>query len=337
MTVKAYLRDKLVYIICILLSLFFSGMFLWLIGVRRIFILFTLVLWVVPCCVAFCAEYYKKKRYYAVMERLVTSLDEKTLLSEMLEDADFLDGQLTKEQLVIADKYMNDRIADYDRAAREYKEYVEMWVHEIKTPISMANLLIDNNKTPVTRKIADELFQVEKMVEQALFYARGTSLEKDFLVKPVLLEDLVSGAVKSHAKILIQARASIEQENLQMKVFADEKWMVFIIGQVLSNAVKYRKEQLILHFEGEQYKDKVCLKISDNGVGISAKELGRIFDKGFTGSNGRKNERSTGIGLYLCWKLADKMNLGIRAESVEGEGTTIVLTFPVGSMTEVAV
>lgn len=333
MTWSVYIRDKIKYLVALFVSALFTGMFLWILDVRKIFILFVLLFWVLPYLAVLMAEYFQKSNYYKTMEQMLEKLDAKTLLAETLEDADFAEGQILNRQLRIADKYMNEQIAVYDRAAKEYKEYVEMWVHEIKTPISVANLILEKERTQTNRMLQDELFSIERMVEQALFYARGSSVEKDFLIKKITLADIVSNVLKQNARPLIQAKTKIEQKDLNFEVFADMKWMVFILSQVLGNSIKYKKDALYLQFEGRKFENKVCLSVTDNGVGISSKEIGRIFEKGFTGTNGRKNENATGMGLYLCRKLAGKMNLSITASAKDGEGTTITISFPVGSMT----
>ena len=333
MTWSVYIRDKIKYLVALFGSALFASLFLWIIDVRKIFIIFILMLWLLPILAVFVAEFIQKRTYYNMMEQRIEMLDTKTLLAETLEDADFLEGQILKKQLWIADRYMNEQIAVYDKAAREYKEYVEMWVHEIKAPISVANFILEKESTQTNRRIQDELFAIENMVEQALFYARGNSVEKDFIIKKIKLSDMVETVIKQNARLLIQAKTKIEHKDLELEVYADMKWIVFILGQIIGNSIKYKKDTLLLQFEGKKYEDKVCLSVKDNGVGISKKEIGRIFEKGFTGTNGRKNETSTGMGLYLCRKLAGKMNLGIDASGKEQEGTIITLTFPVGSMT----
>lgn len=339
MNIVSFVQDKFKYIVALLLSDMAVGVFLYLIDVRGIFILFLMVLWNVSFLIAFFIEYRQKKVYYNHLEELVAALDKKTLLADLLkEEASFLDGQILESVLSETDKYMNDLAADYERSAKEYREYVEMWVHEIKTPLTLANLLVENHRDDVTKRIGVQLQNVDQLVEQALFYARSTSLEQDFLVKRVTLKELVTEAVKQNAKVLIGAKMVVElgDEHLDYVVYADTKWMLFILGQVIANATKYRAEkEPRICFHGSRFAEVIRLDITDNGIGIEEKDIHRIFDKGFTGENGHKTQKSTGIGLYLCKKLCRKMNLGITATSTYGEGTTITITFPVNSMTKV--
>jgi signal transduction histidine kinase len=145
------------------------------------------------------------------------------------------------------------------------------------------------------------------------------------------LKTLVHGAVKSYSKQIIQANGVPEFENLDISLYADKKWCVFIIGQIIANSVKYCTGSLRLKFTGGTYEKGCYLLISDNGKGISEADLPRIFEKGFTGETGRCFTKSTGIGLYLCRKLCQKMNMDITAESAPGNGTTIKITFPKGN------
>ncbi len=259
MNIMSFVRDKVTYITALLLSDMAVGVFLYLIDVKGIFILFLMILWNVSFFIVFFMEYWQKQKYYRHVNELITMLDKKTLLADLLkEEASFLDGQILESVIAVTDKYMNDLTSEYERSAKEYREYVEMWVHEIKTPLTVANLLIDSHKDEVTKKIGTQLQQVDNFVEQALFYARSTSLEKDFLVKQVTLKELVTEAVKQNAKTLIGARMSVELDEAQLdyEVYADPKWMTFILGQIITNAVKYRsQEHSAIHFTGNSYAD----------------------------------------------------------------------------------
>lgn len=241
---------------------------------------------------------------------------------------------------------MNNQIADVQRSMGEYRDYVEVWVHEIKMPLTMLRLLMDKldhytevqtneqweETIQVKKQIGQELRKMDLLVEQALYYARSTFVAKDFMAASTSLGEMVSDALKENSMTLIHAKASISMNHLEYEVFADRKWMVFILGQIISNAVKYKKDGFSLSFNGIAADECVRLEIRDNGIGIPECDVGRIFDKGFTGENGRIGAKSTGIGLYLCKKLCEKMNLGIEACSKKGEGTVVTIVFPVGSM-----
>lgn len=333
MSLTEFFKDKMKYLVALLLSDVLTGGFLWLIEVKDVFILLLMIIWLVPFWVVFFMEYIQKKKYYLHIEQSFHALDQKTLLSEVICEADFQEGRRMHDILKATDLYANNMIEEYKRNAGEYKEYVEMWVHEIKVPLTASKLLIGCHKEPWTRQLETDLDKVEAYVEQVLYYARSTSLEKDFFVKRVSLQEMVSETLKGCARDLIGAKASVEFENLEQFVNADPKWMSFILRQIITNSIKYRRDEpLKLTFSGVREAEGVCLEVWDNGIGIPENDLERVFQKGFTGQNGRNTAKSTGIGLYLCKKLCEKMNLKIRASS--HEGTCIAISFPVNSMIE---
>lgn len=323
-----YIIDRLFSIVMFLAAVIFSMGLLWLMGLRYEFIIYIEIIFGFSFLAALLWDYTRKKKYYRGFMALFDGLEDKTLLAELVEKPGFLDGKLLYQILRLSNKYMNDKLAEAGATNQEYREYIEMWVHEIKTPITSAHLIIENDKNISTIRIDDELNKIDHFVEQALFYARSTTLEKDFKIEQTTLKTLVQEALKSYSKQIIEVHGRPVFENLDILVFADRKWCVFIIGQIIANSVKYAKENLILTFEGSSFDNGCSLSISDNGIGITKADIPRIFDKGFTGENGRKFGKSTGIGLYLCRKLCRKMNMEISVASSLENGTTVKITFP---------
>lgn len=328
MKLTDYIIDRLFSVVMFLVAVTFSMGLLWLMGLRYEFIIYIEIIFGFSFLAAFVWDYTRKKKYYCRFMALFDGLDDKTLLAELVEKPGFLDGKLLYQILRLSYKYMNDKLAEAGATNQEYREYIEMWVHEIKTPITSAHLIIENDKNISTIRIDDELNKIDHFVEQALFYARSTTLEKDFKIEKTTLKTLVQEALKSYSKQIIEAHGRPVFVNLDIPVFADRKWCVFIIGQIIANSVKYAKENLILTFEGSSFDNGCSLSISDNGIGITEADIPRIFDKGFTGENGRKFGKSTGIGLYLCRKLCRKMNMEISVTSSFENGTTVKITFP---------
>ena len=328
MKLNDYIIDRLFSVVMFLVAVIFSMGLLWLMGLRYEFIIYIEIIFGFSFLAAFVWDYTRKKKYYCGFMALFDGLDDKTLLVELVEKPGFLDGKLLYQILRLSNKYMNDKLAEAGATNQEYREYIEMWVHEIKTPITSAHLIIENDKNISTIRIDDELNKIDHFVEQALFYARSTTLEKDFKIEKTTLKTLVQEALKSYSKQIIEAHGRPVFENLDIPVFADRKWCVFIIGQIIANSVKYAKENLILTFKGSSFDNGCSLSISDNGIGITEADIPRVFDKGFTGENGRKFGKSTGIGLYLCRKLCRKMNMEISVSSSFENGTTVKITFP---------
>src|SRR5690606_31040269 len=202
----------------------------------------------------------------------------------------------------------------------------------IKTPIASTRLIIENNQTGVTRNIQEEVKKIEEYIEQVLYYSRSNNVSKDYLIKEVSIVDLVRGVIKRNSRDFISKGISIDLEKVEGTVFSDAKWLEFILNQLIGNAIKYIRERdgkVIIHTVRNE--NNIVLTIEDNGIGISEKDIYRVFEKGFTGENGRKFGRSTGIGLYLCKKLADQLGLGLTITSKMGEGTKVSIIFPLGS------
>ena len=223
---------------------------------------------------------------------------------------------------------MTGAVSDAEAAQREYREYVERWVHEIKAPITAARLICRDLDGNTRRKLTAELSQIEAHVERALFYARAENPEQDCLFRQANMGEIAAQAIENHRPLLIQSGIRVETDGLDCTVYTDEKWAVFLLGQLLQNAARYRGPEPVITLSAKPLGRQTQLIVHDNGIGIPAHELPRVFDRGFTGSNGRSRGGATGMGLYLCKKLAGFLNLGLAVTSVEGKGTTVILTFP---------
>ena len=285
-------------------------------------------------------DFLKRRRFYAKLNDSLKGLEERHLIAEVINRPDFYEGELTYEALKSAGKSMNDSIASYRIASEEYREYIETWVHQIKTPMAAIELIIENNPGATTESLISELSRIENHVEQALYYSRSTNVERDYIIRTVKLEDIVKAAIRRRSRLLIDNHVTPVFSNLDFLVAADAKWLDFILGQMLGNSVKYRRQdersaQIQLSascLDKGLSTQRVILEIADNGIGIPSFDLGRVFDRGFTGENGRVYAKSTGIGLFLCQRLCEKMALEISLTSKIGEGTTVRITFPRNEM-----
>lgn len=275
------------------------------------------------------SEYYSKKNFYEDILGKLEQLEEKYLIVEMLNSANFTEEELLRTILQEAGKSMTEQVNAYRYIQEEYKDYIELWIHEIKLPIATSKMIIENNRNEVLDSIEEEINEIEGYTEQALYYARSSYANKDYRVAPCNLNDIVKETVKRNKQTLINQRIRIVMEDLDYEVYADAKWCRFIINQIVANSVKYRSENdNEIKFFAVDKKDSIILHILDNGIGIKKEEVAKVFDKGFTGSNGRIGKKSTGIGLYLCKKLCNKLGLGIELESEENEGTEVRIVFP---------
>ena len=202
-------------------------------------------------------------------------------------------------------------------------DYYSMWVHQIKTPIAAMNFLLDNEE--VDQKILQqELFKIERYVEMVLTYIRLDSISSDYVITKINLDEVVKDSVKKYATIFINKKIKLNYVSHETMVISDKKWLSFAFEQILGNSVKYSSTGGEITIE--TYENK--LVIEDNGMGIKEEDLPRIFEKGFTGFNGRYEKKSSGLGLYLCKKTLDKLGHHIEISSKVGEGTRIEITFP---------
>lgn len=278
-------------------------------------------------------EYIRKKKFYHMLFFNLEELDQKYLIREVIQEPGFEEGKLLISILEQTDKSMVENVKTYQIAQEEYKEYIELWIHEIKLPIAAGKLVVENNKNETTKSINEELDKIEDYIDQALFYARSNTVEKDYILRKTNLKDIVTESLKKNKTQFIINNVTVELKDLEKDIYTDSKWINFILNQILVNSIKYSKqEQKKIILSAEEEKERVILQITDNGIGIKENEVKRVFEKGFTGSNGRlEGKKSTGIGLYLSKKLCDKLGLGITLESKEGKGTCVTLIFPKNS------
>lgn len=226
----------------------------------------------------------------------------------------------------------NSKIQKLYEQKKDYEEFITSWVHQVKTPIAVSRLLIESNINSPTKEtlysIEEESDKIENFIEQALYYSKINDFSKDYLINQVGLDRLVKDAVKKQAKTFINKKINIEIDNIDIEVTTDKKWLSFILDQVLSNSLKYTSSggRIKIYELIEDSAQKLI--IEDNGIGIKLEDLNRVFDKGFTGYNGRENYKSTGIGLYLSKKMAIKLGHDIKIESKYSEYTKITIIFP---------
>jgi signal transduction histidine kinase len=270
------------------------------------------------------------RSYYRGLAGTMGGLERKYLLGSVGTSPTLPELDPLWEALVEVSRSVADEVARVEKEATDHREYVEGWVHEVKAPIAAARLLAEGGAP----ELIAELDRIEHLVEQALFYARASSVEQDCFIRETSLAEPVKAVLRRHARQFIGNRVAVSLEGLELTVFTDRKWLEFILTQVLINAVKYRREggAAEVRIRAAVEADGVSLTVEDNGIGIPRADLDRVFEKGFTGANGRRYERSTGIGLFLARKLCGALGHGIRVESEEGRFTRVTLFFPKGRL-----
>ena len=284
------------------------------------------------CAVCLFIDFYKYyKRHKLLHINREQFFDDAEQLPEHMDIIEYDYQELAKELY----QAKQELISKNRIAKKELLDYYGMWVHQIKTPIAALDILLQNTEQMLYQldekemmleaiSVSDmkmELFKIEQYVEMALNYLRVEDISSDLVFKKNELDDMVRQVIRKYAKIFISKKIKIDFKPTKACIVTDEKWFIFVLEQIISNALKYTKKGQI-----SIYMKEKALVIEDTGIGIPAEDLPRIFEKGFTGYNGRENKKSTGIGLYLCKNIMDKLQWNITVDSEVGSGTKIYLT-----------
>lgn len=326
MTFLNYLNSRKCLLFLVFLYCFINLTVLFLYGCNTEPVLYAFIIFLVLFIIFGIWDYLHQLKKH----KLLTSYDKMT--GKPLQE-------LVTEKSVLAKDYQNiiikleqeQILADNShlQKVKDLSDFYTMWVHQIKTPIAALRLLLQTSPDHIFA-MKNELFKIEQYVDIILGYMRMDDMNQDLMLKHYSLEDMVKQAVKKYSSLFIQSKLSIKMEQLSVDVLTDEKWMVLVIEQLLSNAIKYTTEGGIhIHAqtcrEGSLVKSK--LMIEDTGNGIAAEDLPRIFERAFTGYNGRMDKKSSGLGLYLCKTILDKLGHNIAIRSVPREGTCVTITF----------
>lgn len=332
MSLKDYLKSKVAIIFLNIIALMTLSVFLLSVGNESKIIITIAITWIVFLFVYFMFAYRKRRDYFKIIEKSVANIDKKFLISEVLKEPPFIEAKPYYYLLKKSSKSMREEINREKSKHKDYKEYIEQWIHEVKTPISLIKLIEENNRTAKSSEILIQLEEIDRYVEQSLFYARSEDVDKDYLIKEISLQSCVNSVITRNKQGFILNNIYLEINDIDKLVFSDSKWLEFILNQIIVNAIKYRQNECPnVKIYAIDIKNGTRLIIEDNGIGIPSNEIDRVFEKGFTGNIGRINSRSTGIGLYLCKKLCDKLGLLIDIESKINSYTKVIITFPIGS------
>lgn len=268
----------------------------------------------------FCFSFRRFLKRYGQLSNLQSSVT--VTLDGLPEPRDELEA-LYQELIKILFDHQAKLVSDGDKNRQELEDYYTLWAHQIKTPIAAMDLLLQDQPSKQSAELALELFKIEQYVEMVLHFLRIESPTSDFVFQNYNLDGIVRPAVRKYAKMFIQKRIGLNVGDLNQEVLTDAKWLGFVIEQILSNSLKYTTEgSIAIYLEASLQRDHF-LVIEDTGWGIAPEDLPRIFEKGFTGYRGRIDQKSTGIGLYLCKLILDQLGHPIEVESAVGEGTKV--------------
>lgn len=335
MRIRIYLKERWLQLLMLLVTVTLVVLFGRLIGIPTEYLVLVWCSFMGIWFLVWCTDFLRKKQFYRFVEEQLEALDKKYLLPELLDCPEFSEGRFFYETLQEMTKSMSEYIGKFRNNSEEYKEYIEMWVHEIKLPIATGKMVLENHKGEYSDSLSEELDKIDGYAEQALFYARSNYVEKDYLLTRTRLEDVAREVIRENKKGILREKIRVNLHDLETEVYSDRKWLAFILKQILSNSLKYMGDgEKNIEWYAVCEKERVCLYLRDSGMGIPVQDTGRVFEKGFTGENGRAGKKSTGMGLYLCRKLCEKMGHRIWVNSSEGKGCEVIIVFPKGSMTE---
>lgn len=313
---SSYLKDRVKYILVNLLFVIIFSIVFALYALPLETVLYAMLLCVF---IAFILSFYDFYNYYKKHRMLLDARENITVTLSNLPIAKTLEE---KDYQKLIHTIYNEKvklILKDDQQYTELIEYFTLWTHQIKTPLSGANLLLQSDETNIKEDLDNQIFEIEQYVDMALQYLRLENISSDLILEECKLLDIIRNAVKSYAKVFIYKNIKLDLEEFETFVITDKKWLLFVIKQILSNSLKYTNlGEISISVESEK-----ILVIKDTGIGISEEDIPRIFEKGYTGYNGRMNKKSTGLGLHLCKIVLDKLSHKISISSVIGQGTEV--------------
>lgn len=328
----SYIKDKIFSIILFLLNnlLIFFLLRAFKINVVLIILIITNNIFIILFLLVY--NYLKKKQFYDNITNSINKLDKKYYVLEMLPNPITYEEKIMVNILYDINKSMIENVKYIEENVNSYKEFVELWVHEVKIPISSLVLKCHNNKGKYNDEFLREINRLDNYVDQVLYYVRSEESEKDFLINEVKINDVVKKVVLKNKSDLLDNNIEIKTNVDNLIVSTDGKWMEYIINQIVNNSIKYKREKnSVIKIQSEKKEDKIILSVYDNGIGIPKKDIKNIFNKSFTGSNGRNKTKSTGMGLYIVNNLIKKLGHKLLVESIENEYTKISIVFSINN------
>ena len=313
-----YLKDRLFFIMIYLVSVLVCLCVFKLYNLELEAFAYAFMILCVLLVVCFLFDYYK---YYKKHQTLLTLRSNSNVsLSCDLQDSSLI-GEDYHEILVAMKEYHDQYVESSESKMHDLEDYFTMWVHQAKLPIAAMKLLLEDEKLSRS-EIKLQLLRMDQYTDMVLAYLRLNSTHTDFLFKELELDDLIRQSIRRFSTEFIRKHIQLQFKETGDVILSDEKWLVFVLEQILSNSLKYINENGLISI---YMKSKHILVIEDNGIGISASDLNRVFEKGYTGMNGRSDKTASGLGLYLCKNILDMLNHKITIESSVGKGTRVIL------------
>lgn len=328
----SFLKDKVLLIVLFVSFLVFLAGVLYVLQASPAGIYFIIVIALIGFVGYMIYDYARQVPFWHSLEAMSETLERGAHYVDLVKDPNTLQERIAHDAALAVARVGNGEVSDLRAQVRANSEYIELWVHEVKTPLAAAKLIAKRMTGPDALRLRRELERMDDMIGQALFAARTESLEQDYLIREVNLLDIIREVSKSHMHYLTSIDVAIEMRvDPALTVFADKIWLEFIVTQLLINAAKYDAKTIIFEafaMEDESSSSCTILEIKDDGCGVPASDVPRVFDRGFTGEVGRAHGSATGMGLYLVARMCMSMGLGIMFASEEGVGSRVQLSFP---------
>ena len=326
MTLIDYVKKRKYFIFLILLCSVIHAIVLLLYGNETEPVWYATVLYLVLLTIIGFFDFCIMKKRYQALRAYDVNTD--MVLPEQDDQADKVNGQLYRIISELRD-CLWEQESNYRTREKDTSDFYTMWVHQIKTPIAALQVLLQTDPKDISM-LRGELFKIERYVDVVLNYQRMQDLNSDLVLKHYSLEGICKQAVKKYAPLFIRNKLSVRLDNLDTVVLTDEKWLVFVVEQIISNAVKYTQKggiQIYSKSSVENERRVTTLTVEDTGIGICPEDLPRIYDRAFTGYNGRDDKKASGLGLYLCKTILNKIGHDISIVSNPNQGTAVTITF----------
>ena len=329
MKFNSFLKDILYSIVTALFSYFIILLVLLAFKSDKSIIIAITIILLVTYILLFLTDFFRKQKFYTDLLTNIDNLDKAYLVLETLNRPEFYEGELLCQALYEIDKSMNENVRIEKEQLLDNKEYIEMWIHEVKRPLASLVLTLNNQKNILDRKTKNILKRLEDYVDQVLYYVRSENAEKDYFIKEVDLSKVIKNVGIKNMDDLLDNKVEFIVDKTNYKVFTDSKWLEFILNQIINNSIKYKRniDNSYIKIYVKDNLDITVLIIEDNGIGIKTSDIRQVFDKTFTGTNGREKTTSTGMGLYIAKNLCKKLGHKIEIESKENEYTRVFITF----------
>lgn len=338
MKFKEYLKDKVYAIILTLLTVGVIYLIFRAYRIKTSIIISGIIIFLICNVIIMLIDYFRKRNFYNEFLTNILELDKSYLVLETLDCPEFCEGKLLYQALYEINKSYLENVNKIDNSRKNFKEYVEMWIREVKIPLATLTLTINNHQNEINPKIKSQIKRLEDYVDQVLYYVRSENAEKDYLIKKVDLGNIIKNIGIKNMDDLLENNIEFIVDKTDALVYSDAKWLEFILGQIINNAIKYKRniKNSYIKISTKDDKKKVVLMIEDNGIGIKDSDIKQVFDKSFTGENGRIRSKSTGMGLYIAKNMCEKLGHKITLESALHKYTRVYITFAKNDFYEIA-